>query len=183
MRKLLNVAAVCVAALIPAVSLAAPALAAPSRPLVLQATVTTWDSVYSLQHVSTSGGQFSVSGSKIEIFNLPTDGTVGGGWPFSDGRFDTLYAGDQVFQMQQSDSPGGCAGIDSAYHSGVVDGGCSIGERGLWVAVGRWFVNVGGTDHYDNYPYGEIMFRNSNFLVYFANHQAPNNDTNQWGFG
>jgi hypothetical protein len=112
------------------------------------------------------------------------------GWPFSDRRFDRLYARDPVVQILQLHSPGGCMQTDSV-HSGVVDDPCGSHKAGTyWVLLanrGRgfcrsgaaWQVNVGITNHYRVYPYGYAMFVNSNNRIYTGSHH-PISVYDQW---
>src|SRR5215469_7585027 len=79
--------------------------------------------------VTASGSQFSVLGTIGALFQQPLLGTVHSGWPFSDGRFDSLYAGDQVLQFAQTNGGLGCMQTDSV-HSGVVDNPCGSHNAG-----------------------------------------------------
>jgi hypothetical protein len=144
-----------------------------------------------------SGQQFSVvsSGTATDL-GVQSLGHVNSpaGWPFSDRRFDRLYAGDPVVQILQLSSGRGCMQTDSV-HSGVVDDPCGSHNAGTyWVAVGNgggrgfcrtgaeWLVNVGITNHYDPYPYGDAMFVNPNNRIYTGWHR-PISVYDQWCLG
>lgn len=120
-------------------------------------------------------------------------GAVRKGWPFSDPKFNTFYAGWPVVQLQQTNGGGGCMQTDSI-HSSVFADPCTAHDAGTyWVIYGNnsqgicpelgfpssWLVNVGITNHYDPYPYGAAMFLNSNDLIYTASHR-PISIFNQW---
>jgi hypothetical protein len=136
-------------------------------------------------------GAASVPSPNCELFNVNEwDGAVRPGWPFSDTKFNTLYAGYPVVQFQQTTTPGGCMQTDSL-HSGVFADPCTAHDAGTyWVIYGNggstgicshayWLVNVGITNHYDPYPHGYAMFLNSNDLIYTASGR-PISIFNQW---
>jgi len=142
-----------------------------------------------------SGAQFSVTsidGNNIAGIAEPVLGCVNSaaGWPFSDHRFDSLYAGDPVEELVQEGGVGGCMQTDSV-HSAVVDGPCVAHDAGTyWVQVGdsargecpggaSWLVNVGITNHYDPYPFGSAMFVDSNNRIY-ALSDRPISVDDQW---
>jgi hypothetical protein len=124
--------------------------------------------------------------SELGIVNSPV------GWPFSDHRFDGLYAGDPVFTLEQDGYGDGCMQTDSV-HSGVVDKPCGAhnagtywadvpaGPRGECTDGAIWLVNVGITNHYDPYPYGSALFANTNNLLYTQSHRPIGVD-DQWCF-
>jgi hypothetical protein len=144
-----------------------------------------------------SGQQFSavksglVAGFQEQVLghvNSPT------GWPFSDRRFDSLYARDVVVQFLQQNGGGGCVQTDSV-HSGVVDAPCGshnagtywaihdASPRGACTAGAAWLVNVGITNHYPVYPYGYAMFVNSNNFIYTQSHRPISGDDQWCAFG
>ena len=136
-----------------------------------------------------SGAQFGVIGGTA-LFQTPLLGHVNSTWPFSDHRFDSLYAGDPVYQFQQTNGGGGCMQTDSV-HSAVFDDPCGSHNAGTyWTAVGAsargfcaggadWLVNVGITNHYTPYPYGYALFVNTNNLIYADPHRPISGD-DQW---
>ncbi len=118
-------------------------------------------------------------------------------WPFSDCRFDTLsgYSGQEVLQFIDQDT-GLCLQTDSV-HSGVFSDACGSHNAGTyWVTVGNggsgggacvnhptwWLVNVGITNHYDPYPYGEALFydTNANPAAFYVATRQPISDNNQF---
>jgi hypothetical protein len=127
------------------------------------------------------------------IYAYEFAGTVRKGWPFSDSKFNTLYANWPVVQLQQTTGGGGCMQTDSV-HSNVFADPCTAHDAGTyWVIYGKntqgicpdlgiyssWLVNVGITNHYDPYPHGAAMFLNSNDLIYTASGR-PISIFNQW---
>jgi hypothetical protein len=130
----------------------------------------------------------------LALFRTPVVGVVNktaNCWPFSDCRFDTLYSGNEVLQfVLQNGFTGDCMQTDSV-HSGVLPGVCGSHNAGTyWMTLGSssrgactgatfWLVNVGITNNYPVYPYGEAMFLNSNNLLYVQTNRAPGFD-DQW---
>jgi hypothetical protein len=129
-------------------------------------------------------------------FTTPVLGRVGQDgqcWPFSNCGFDTEYKGDEVLQFIAHTPPvaGDCLQTDSV-HSGVGYDPCGSHNAGTyWVTVGNggsrgtcnphpafWMVNVGITNHYDPYPYGEAMFFNGSGL--YVHTHLPISDDDQW---
>ena len=144
---------------------------------------------------------FLQNASNLEIgeYRTPVLGHVvdqnGDCWPFSNCGFDSEYRGDEVLQFvaQDPSDAGQCLQTDSV-HSHVKPDPCGSHNAGTyWVTVGNggtrgycnphpvfWMVNVGITNHYDPYPYGEAMYWNTTLYdVYVATH-LPISDLNQW---
>lgn len=143
-------------------------------------------------------GNVAVGHNGVAVqFRTPVLGKVvdqaGHCWPFSDCRFDAQYIGKEVLQFiaQNPGIDGACMQTDSV-HSLVFLAACGSHNAGTyWVATGNggsrgtcsphpvfWLVNVGMTNHYDPYPYGEAMFYNgSGFYVH--THLSISND-DQW---
>lgn len=137
-----------------------------------------------------SGAQFSILGGAA-VFQAVQLGNVNSSWPFSDRRFDSLYAGNPVYVFEQTNG-GGCMQTDSV-HSGVFDDPCGshnagtywmlhpASARGVCTGGADWVVNVGITNHYPVYPYGYAMFVNSNNFIYTQSHRPIGGD-DQWCF-
>jgi hypothetical protein len=125
--------------------------------------------------------QFGFSGSLDSLANFFAEGNVHSGYPFFDSRFNSLYNGDQVFEISQTNGYAGCAGVDNAFHSSVLDLPCDVTQTKLWVAHGQWWISVGETNSQNNYPYGAALIADqSNFLDYVEPHE-PLNNFDQWG--
>lgn len=113
-------------------------------------------------------------------------------WPFSNCEFDNLYAGWTVGEEIQATGAGGCMQTDGV-HSATLDNGCgSHNVNTYWVFIeghvstlgcgtgGDWMVNVGLTDHENQYPYGSAMFDNTNGLVYTEPNESAADGDDQW---
>ena len=131
----------------------------------------------------------SDDGAHCAPFRTPVLGKVHTNpcWPFSDCQFDTLngYSGSEVLQFIDQDT-GLCLLTDSV-HSRVIEDACGSHNAGTyWVPVaggnhgvctpGFWLVNVGITNNYDPYPYGEALFLNTDGLFYVATNRPIGND-------
>jgi hypothetical protein len=141
-----------------------------------------------------SGFCYARDGVHCTPFLTPIVGTVNppNCWPFNpDCRFNTLsgYEGSEVLQFVDHDF-GYCLRTDSV-HSLVTDNSaCVPHDAGTyWVTVGGsgspgncaghpifWLVNVGMTNHYDPYPYGEAMFLNTDGNFYVQSHRPIGGD-------